>query len=111
MISIHADNKTYCTLELATTFDKTALTAAVDQQVRSGYKGVILDLQNIKMLDSMGLGALVMLQKQLTSQYVQFCICGLNATITKLIALTKLDKVMKIYPTTIEAQEAMSLIK
>jgi anti-sigma B factor antagonist len=95
-------------IELGSLFNKAALAEAIEEQLASGCTAIVVNLENVKMLDSMGLGALVGFSKLLKTQQVGFAVCHLSPTLQKLVTLTKLDRVMTVTPTMEEAIATLS---
>lgn len=72
---------------------KAELTGLLDKH----HKIVILDLQELKYVDSAFLGALVSSLKYAISLQLDIVLVGLRTDIKDLIKLIRLDKVFKIY--------------
>jgi len=71
-------------------------------------KIIILDLQDLKYVDSAFLGALVSALKYAISKKLDIVLVGLRTDIRDLIKLIRLDKVFKIYNYAEEAQFAVN---
>lgn len=77
-------------------FNKTSVEEAIEHHLLEGSRGIIINLEYVKMIDSVGLGALVGFNKQLKLQGVTLVLCGLTANLQKLVTLTKLDHLLTI---------------
>jgi anti-sigma B factor antagonist len=58
---------------------------------------LLLDLTEVEFVDSTGLGAVVSLMKSL-GPTGEFCVAGARPAVMRLFALTRLDRVIRIYP-------------
>jgi anti-sigma B factor antagonist len=83
---------------------KAELVSLIDQH----HKIIILDLQELKYVDSAFLGALVSALKYAISLQLDIVLVGLRNDIRDLIKLIRLDKVFKIYNYAEEAQFAVN---
>jgi anti-sigma B factor antagonist len=64
---------------------------------------VILDLENITMIDSSGVGAICYLYKSYNSSEESIRIVTLKEPLAKLFKMVKFDKIFEIYPSAKEA--------
>ncbi len=67
---------------------------------------VIMDLDQVKFMDSSGLGAMVAVLKLLKGRKLE--LVNLSPTVSKVFALTRMDKVFKILPDMDEAFASLS---
>ncbi len=70
-------------------------------------EGVILDLENINYMDSTGLGELVGYLGRFQDSGKRLKLVNPNITIKRLLQLTRLDQVFKVYTSEEEALEDM----
>ncbi len=70
-----------------------------------GTKKVVLDLEELTYLNSMGLGTIVKVYSSLKKQRIELRLCSLRKEINKLFSITKLDSLIKIYK---DLEEAMN---
>jgi len=68
----------------------------VSDIVSSGTSRIMVDLQDVKFMDSSGLGAIVASFK-LTGQKGDFVLCNMNEAVTEIFALTHMDSLFDIY--------------
>lgn len=66
--------------------------------IDGGQRAVVLDLANVRMIDSSGLGAVVSVFKHLGSGG-RFRICGLQDGVRAVFKLTHMDRVFEIFDT------------
>lgn len=69
---------------------------------------VVLDLSEVRMVASAGLGLFVTLNKTCKDKGGKFAICNLDETLAQVFEMTKLHRVMTIAPTTEAAVKAVS---
>lgn len=69
---------------------------------------VVIDLREVTLLASMGLGLLVTMHKEAGSHGGRLAICGLSPDIVQLLKVTHLERVLKIYPDRDAAIKAVS---
>ncbi|WGL52216.1 STAS domain-containing protein [Nocardioides sp. BP30] len=80
------------------------LTACVQGLAEEGRVHQVLDLSGVGFLDSSGLGALVASRRRLEGEGGGLAlVCGENEIVLRLLRLTNLDTVLKIYPTVADA--------
>lgn len=75
-----------------TTF-RQEVTAAID----NGADIILVDCQDIKFMDSSGLGALVLALKAVRAADRQFVLCSLNKQVKTLFHLTEITQIFQIY--------------
>lgn len=72
-----------------------------------GVKNVILDLSEVKYMDSSGLSALLVANRVYNENKGIFVICHVGEHVMKLIKISQLHKVLNILPTMEEAVDAV----
>lgn len=70
-----------------------------------GFHNIILDLSQTKYIDSSGLSALLVGDRQCRSANGLFVVTGVNDFVKKLIQISQLDKILTIIPTLHESIE------
>jgi anti-sigma B factor antagonist len=75
--------------------------------INRGHNSIILDLSNVKFIDSSGLGSIVSSLK-LISQKGNLVLCGINGNIMAMFKLTRMDRVFQIFSSEKEAISFMS---
>ena len=64
-----------------------------------GAKNIILDLKNVKFMDSSGLSAMLVGNRTFREKNSSFIICHVSEHINKILNISKLDTVLDIIPT------------
>lgn len=70
-----------------------------------GFHNIILDLSQTKYIDSSGLSALLVGDRQCRGSNGTFVVTGVNDFVKKLIQISQLDKILIIIPTLHESIE------
>jgi anti-anti-sigma factor len=74
-----------------------------------GVRNLILDLTDVKYVDSSGLSA-ILTANRLWKEYGAFVICGVNApSVQRLIKISRLDTILSVMPTLSEAVDYVFL--
>ena len=82
---------------------KKKLTYLIDKD----FKKIAIDISSVKFIDSTGLGALVSALK-LVGGEGDLVLAGVDEAVMKVLSLTRMDRVFKIYPDARSAVEALS---
>ncbi len=77
------------------------------EQVQAGTHDFILDFTDTGILDSVGLGALFSLYRQVTPTSGQVLFASVSAQVEVMVQLTKIYRVFPQHPTVEEALEAL----
>jgi anti-anti-sigma factor len=72
-----------------------------------GVNGVLINLASVTFIESSGLGALVAAYKSFKDVGVTMGVTGIQPYVQKLIGLTKLDRILKIFSTEDDALSAL----
>jgi len=86
-------------------FSEATFRKVISKCVEDSLKNVILDLSQIDLMDSSGLGAVVQISKKVTSEKGVLQIVT-NPRVTQTLKLVKLDKVFSLHTQLAEAVEA-----
>ncbi len=86
--------------------DAARLVEAIERLLVQGKKSFLFDLSEISWVDSTGVGALVSIFETVRRQGGATRFAGLNDRLLRIMDVTKLDRVLEIYPTRSEALEA-----
>jgi len=70
----------------------------ITRRIEQGHAKVVLDFSMVDFVDSIGLGALVACLKRL-GRNGTLAIVGARGAVSRLFALTRMDKVFVLYPT------------
>lgn len=72
-------------------------------QNKEGKRNLILDLTDTRYIDSSGLSAVLVANRLCRDSNGTFVLCGLQASVQKLISISQLESILKITPTLNEA--------
>jgi len=84
------------------------LSEAAQGEVGRGGPGLVVDATELKFMDSSGLGALVALMRAAQGAGVQVGFAGFSGAPRRVLEVTHLDMVMKLYPTAGAAEAALA---
>jgi anti-sigma B factor antagonist len=85
-----------------------ALREKVKGLLGEGKKKIVLDLKNVSMIDSSGLGALVAAHSSAKSSGASLRLCNLGSRTNELLQMTRLLTVFEVSDSEAEAVRAMS---
>jgi anti-sigma B factor antagonist len=80
----------------------------VDQLVGRGQNRVIFDFSGVDYLDSAGIGTLVSCLTKIKNSGGEMRLAGLKAMVAGVFKLTKIDTIIKLFPTVDEASQNFS---
>ena len=81
--------------------------AKMAQFINDGNERIVLDMSEVDFIDTSGLGAVISTLKKIADKG-ELVICGLRASISSLFNMTRLDRVVKIFPKQEEAISELS---
>jgi anti-sigma B factor antagonist len=81
--------------------------AEIAQIAQAGRRRILLDLTEVRFVDSTGLGAIIASLKQLGPDG-DLAICGAHDSVGSLFRLTRMDKVFRIFASQDEAVAALN---
>jgi len=81
--------------------------ARVGATLDGGSGRIVLDLSAVELVDSTGLSAILSVLKRLPPDGV-LALAGCRKPVTELIKLTRLDRVLRLFPTVEEAEQALA---
>ena len=82
------------------------LNAAIQEQIDSNRAGLILNLEEVPMMDSVGLGMLVAAYTSLSRKQTQMALLNVGRSVRYLLVITKLDQIFEKYDDEEEALES-----
>jgi len=85
--------------------NSTELKSSVQKLFEDGKKNVLIDLKEVRFIDSSGLGALVSGFKNAISHQGNLKLSSLQSQVKSMFELTRLHRVFEIFPSTVEAVE------
>lgn len=83
--------------------DRIQLSDKIQELVDNGGKNVVLNLQDVDLMDSVGLGMLVALRNSLERREVKLLLSNVDRSVRSLLLITKLNNVFDLYGTEAEA--------
>jgi len=81
--------------------------AQVVDWISQGYNRIVLDLSNVKFIDSSGLGTIISILKSVGEEGELF-LCQIQKPVMGLFKLTRTDRVFRIFDTLEEAVSKLS---
>jgi anti-anti-sigma factor len=76
---------------------------------KQGVNSIILDLSLCTYCDSSGLSSILIANRLCKDTNGTFILCGLNSKVMKMVEISQLDTILKIFPTLKEAEEQFSV--
>lgn len=89
--------------------ETTSLRERVKNLLAEGRKKIVLDLQNVTLIDSSGLGALVAAYSSAKSAGASLRLCSLGSRSNELLQITKLYTVFEVSNNAEDAVRAMAI--
>ncbi len=82
----------------------------IDIEIESSPKrNLIIDLKDVELMDSSGIGLIVGRYKLITSIGGNFAVCSASDYVRKMLELSGITKIIKHYKTVAEAEKALTL--
>ena len=78
------------------------------EKLDKGHRNFVLDLSVVRVMDSCGLSVLISVKKALDLAGARVVLAGASPMITRLLAITKLDRVFDIHPDVTTAAAALA---
>jgi len=82
------------------------LNKAIQEQVDANRAGIILNLEEVPMMDSVGLGMLIAAYTSLTKKQSKMVLLNVGRSIKYLLVITKLDQIFEKYDDEDEAVDS-----
>jgi anti-sigma B factor antagonist len=73
------------------------LNKIIQEQVDANYAGIILNLEEVPMMDSVGLGMLIAAYTSLTKKESKMVLLNAGRSVRYLLVITKLDQIFEKY--------------
>lgn len=83
--------------------DSTELLNIVDDTISNGFLKIIVDLSDVPIMNSSGLGSLIAMMKKVQTASGRLALTGVNDRLMNLLRITKLMNIFSIYPSRDEA--------
>lgn len=88
------------------------LKESIDVEIEnSPKKNLIFDLEGVSLMDSSGIGLIVGRYKLITSLGGKVALCNASKTVSKMIKLSGIQKIVGIYNSQSEAEKSLSVEK
>lgn len=71
------------------------------------YLNVIVDMQNIDLIDSTGLGTLISIFNHGRNNNCKIKFCNMSDAVANVIKMTRIDQILETYPTLKAAEESL----
>jgi anti-sigma B factor antagonist len=81
---------------------------ACDEQLKQGASHLVVGLDGLSYISSMGLGAFLYLAKHLQSTGGAILLCGMRGMVREVFDITGITKLFPLFPTTTEAVQSIS---
>ena len=90
VIKLSGDVNIHYRIEMESFFQK---------KLRTNFKDVIIDMSEVKYIDSVGLAVLINVYKKVVAQRKRFYLVGLSDRVRKVFKMSGLEKILDIYET------------
>ena len=110
LIDVYAEG-TYAIFDVVGELDiNTAepLKKSMRRYMEEGYDHLILDLKRVRYVDSSGLSLFIEATKLLLARQGRFSLVGCSQTVTKMLEITRLNRIVRTYTTASDALAAAS---
>jgi len=85
-----------------------SLAEPMTKLVRRGYHHLVVDLEDVKFMDSSGLGILISLQRLLEESHGEMSVICSNPNLLKLFSITNFAQLVKVFERKEEALESVN---
>ncbi len=79
--------------------------------VNNGFKNIVLDMQSVDFVDSSGLSALLVGNRNCENQNGVLVLTNVQKNVQRLVDISKLNDILKIIPTIAEAREYLMMLR
>lgn len=95
--------------EVRTSNDRQRLTDSVEEELRAGVRKIILDLSGLQIVDSAGVGAIVLCFSHTKKAGGTLCLAGAKGMVETVLKLTQIHRAIDLFPTVEEAAKESSV--
>lgn len=81
---------------------------AIFQEIQSQDAPIVLDLENLTYINSMGLRSILLVAKRQQDNKAKFAVCSLSGPMREIFEITCFDRVMPVFDSRSEAIEAVT---
>jgi anti-sigma B factor antagonist len=89
--------------EVRTSSDRQQLTEGVEQEIKNGVRRVILDLGSLQIVDSAGIGAIVLCFSHVKKAGGTLRLAGAKGMVENVLKLTQIHRAIDLFPSVEEA--------
>jgi anti-sigma B factor antagonist len=89
--------------EVRTSTDRQQLTQGVEEEIQKGVRRLILDLGNLQIVDSAGIGAIVLCFSRLKKAGGTLRLAGAKGMVETVLKLTQIHRAIDMFPSVEEA--------
>lgn len=89
--------------EVRTSNDRQRLTQSVEEEIQNGVRRVILDLSGLQIIDSAGVGSIVLCYSHVRKAGGTLRLAGAKGMVETVLKLTQIHRAIDLYPTIDEA--------
>jgi len=86
---------------------KEALKETINSKIDEGITHFVLNLDNVKIIDSCGVGLIIVANNVITSRNAKLYLCHIKPFIIKIFEIMRISKHLAIYPTEDAALDAV----
>jgi stage II sporulation protein AA (anti-sigma F factor antagonist) len=76
---------------------KEALKGAINEKIEEGYEHFVLNLDNVKIIDSCGVGLIIVANNVTSARSCQLCLSNIKPFILKIFEIMRISKHLAIY--------------
>jgi anti-anti-sigma factor len=84
------------------------LRACLQQAVQDGARHIVLDVADLRLMDSSGLGTIVLTYKALQQRAGRLCLAAVQPLVLKVLELTSVDRLVSIHDSVEAAEEDLA---
>ena len=89
--------------EMRTSGERSRLTQAIDEAIQKNERGIILDLSRLELIDSAGVGTIVLCYSRLRRIGGTLRVAGPKGMVETVLKLTQIHRAIDFFPTVAEA--------
>lgn len=86
---------------------KESLKETINTKIDEGFEHFVLNLDNVKIIDSCGVGLIIVANNLITSRNAKLYLCHIKPFIVKIFEIMRISKHLSIFPTEEDALQAV----
>lgn len=91
--------------EVRTSTDRQKLTQGVEEEIRKGVRRIIIDLSSLQIVDSAGVGAIVLCFSTVKKAGGTLRLAGAKGMVETVLRLTQIHRAIEMFPSVEEAAQ------